>query len=48
MLCVFVFIIFVLVCGIEAVLVGDDEVVSEFLVGDCALFCLLCFVGENI
>ncbi len=47
-LCVFVVIIFVLVCGIRAVLVEDDEVVSVFLVGDCALFCLLCFVGENI
>ena len=42
--CVFVVIICVLVCGIMAVLVEDDEVVSVFLVGDCAL----CFVGENI
>ncbi len=43
-------IIFGLVCGIRAVLVEDDEVVSVFLVlvGDCALFCLLCFVGENM
>ena len=43
-------IIFGLVCGIRAVLVEDDEVVSVLLVlvGDCALFCLLCFVGENM
>ena len=53
---VFVFVVFYcsmifgLVCGIRAVLVEDDEVVSVFLVlvGDCALFCLLCFVGENM
>ena len=46
----FVAIIFGLVCGIRAVLVEDDEVVSAFLVlvGDCALFCLLCFVEENM
>ncbi len=42
--CVFVVIICVLICGIRAVLVEDDEVVSVFLVGDC----VLCFVGENI
>ncbi len=42
-LCVFVGIICVVVCGIRAVLVEDDEVVSVFLVGDC----VLCFVDEN-